>query len=120
MVAAYLVGSRGTAKHAVLLGVIVTAAHTAGVYFLGALTLYASLCIVPEQLYPWLGATGSASADLPPASQDIAAANKAISDKPTEYAAYNLLATALVRRAQERSDVSFYTQPKMRSRDRWN
>lgn len=56
IVAAYLVGSRGTARHAILLGVVVTAAHTAGVYLLGALTLYASQYIVPEQLYPWLGA----------------------------------------------------------------
>ncbi|MGD1073602.1 MAG: sulfite exporter TauE/SafE family protein [Bryobacteraceae bacterium] len=54
MVAAYLVGARGTARHAVLLGIVVTAAHTAGVYLLGALTLYASRYIVPEQLYPWL------------------------------------------------------------------
>jgi ABC-type nickel/cobalt efflux system permease component RcnA len=56
IVAAYLVGSRGTARHAVLLGIVVTAAHTAGVYLLGAITLYASQYIVPEQLYPWLGA----------------------------------------------------------------
>jgi ABC-type nickel/cobalt efflux system permease component RcnA len=56
IVAAYLVGSKGTARHAVLLGVIVTASHTAGVFALGAITLYASRFIVPEQLYPWLGA----------------------------------------------------------------
>jgi ABC-type nickel/cobalt efflux system permease component RcnA len=56
IVAAYLVGSRGTARHAVLLGIVVTAAHTAGVYLLGDVTLYASRYIVPEQLYPWLGA----------------------------------------------------------------
>jgi ABC-type nickel/cobalt efflux system permease component RcnA len=55
IVAAYLVGSRGTARHAVLLGLIVTASHTAGVFALGAITLYASRYIVPEQLYPWLG-----------------------------------------------------------------
>ena len=55
LVAAYLVGSRGTMKHAFLLGLIVTAAHTAGVYLLGVVTLYASRYIVPEQLYPWLG-----------------------------------------------------------------
>src|SRR5271166_3654296 len=55
IVAAYLVGSRGTAKHAVLLGIVVTASHTAGVFLLGAVTLYASRYIVPEQLYPWLG-----------------------------------------------------------------
>jgi high-affinity nickel-transport protein len=55
IVAAYLVGSRGTARHAVLLGSIVTVSHTAGVFALGAITLYASRYIVPEQLYPWLG-----------------------------------------------------------------
>jgi nickel/cobalt exporter len=55
IVAAYLVGSRGTAGHALLLGLIVTASHTAGVFALGAVTLYASRYIVPEQLYPWLG-----------------------------------------------------------------
>jgi len=55
IVAAYLVGSKGTARHAVLLGMIVTASHTAGVFALGAITLYASRYIVPEQLYPWLG-----------------------------------------------------------------
>jgi ABC-type nickel/cobalt efflux system permease component RcnA len=56
IVAAYLVGSKGTARHAVLLGMIVTVSHTAGVFALGAITLYASRYIVPEQLYPWLGA----------------------------------------------------------------
>jgi nickel/cobalt exporter len=55
IVAAYLVGSRGTARHALLLGLIVTASHTAGVFALGAVTLFASRYIVPEQLYPWLG-----------------------------------------------------------------
>jgi nickel/cobalt exporter len=56
LVAAYLVGSRGTARHAVLLGGIVTASHTISVYALGFITLYASQWIMPEQLYPWLGA----------------------------------------------------------------
>lgn len=55
IVAAYLVGSRGTARHATLLGIIVTVSHTAGVFALGAVTLFASRYIVPEQLYPWLG-----------------------------------------------------------------
>ncbi len=54
IVAAYLVGSRGTARHAVILGLIVTAAHTAGVYLLGTVTLGASQYIVPDRLYPWL------------------------------------------------------------------
>ena len=56
VVAAYLVGSRGTARHALWLGLIVTASHTAGVYLLGGVTLYASRYVVPERLYPWLGA----------------------------------------------------------------
>ena len=65
LVAAYLVGSRGTMKHALLLGLIVTAAHTAGVYLLGAVTLFASRYIVPDQLYPWLGvASGTVIAGL--------------------------------------------------------
>jgi ABC-type nickel/cobalt efflux system permease component RcnA len=56
VIAAYLVGARGTAVHALLLGLIVTASHTAGVYLLGGVTLYASRYVVPERLYPWLGA----------------------------------------------------------------
>ncbi len=55
IVAAYLVGSRGTARHAALLGLIVTASHTAGVFALGGITLYLARYILPEQLYPWLG-----------------------------------------------------------------
>jgi ABC-type nickel/cobalt efflux system permease component RcnA len=55
IVAAYLVGSQGTAAHAFLLGLIVTITHTAGVYALGLITLYASKYIVPDHLYPWLG-----------------------------------------------------------------
>jgi hypothetical protein len=53
VVAAYLVGSRGTAWHALILGLIVTGSHTAGVYLLGVVTLFASRYVVPEQLYPW-------------------------------------------------------------------
>jgi ABC-type nickel/cobalt efflux system permease component RcnA len=55
LVAAYLVGSRGTMKHALLLGLVVTAAHTTGVYLLGGITLFASRYIFPERIYPWLG-----------------------------------------------------------------
>jgi nickel/cobalt exporter len=55
VVAAYLVGTRGTPRHALYLGLIVTATHTAGVYLLGAVTLYLSHYVVPERLYPWLG-----------------------------------------------------------------
>jgi len=55
IVAAYLVGSKGTARHALLLGMIVTISHTAGVYVLGAVTLYAQKYILPDRIYPFLG-----------------------------------------------------------------
>jgi nickel/cobalt transporter (NicO) family protein len=54
MVAAYLVGTRGTARHAVALGATVTVTHTIGVFALGVVTLLLSALILPEQLYPWL------------------------------------------------------------------
>jgi len=54
VVAAYLVGSRGTAKHAIFLGATVTATHTIGVFALGLITLFASQYILPEKLFPWL------------------------------------------------------------------
>jgi nickel/cobalt exporter len=54
IVAAYLVGTRGKARHAILLGGIVTVTHTIGVFALGLVTLALSEFVVPEQLYPWL------------------------------------------------------------------
>jgi nickel/cobalt exporter len=54
IVAAYLVGSRGTARHAALLGLTVTVTHTIGVFALGLITLSLSQFIVPDSLYPWL------------------------------------------------------------------
>jgi nickel/cobalt transporter (NicO) family protein len=54
IITAYLVGQRGTPRHAALLGLIVTATHTAGVFALGLVTLLLSRFIVPERLYPWL------------------------------------------------------------------
>jgi nickel/cobalt transporter (NicO) family protein len=54
MVAAYLVGTRGTARHAVALGVTVTVTHTIGVFALGLVTLALSQYVLPEDLYPWL------------------------------------------------------------------
>jgi ABC-type nickel/cobalt efflux system permease component RcnA len=54
MIAAYLVGTRGKPRHAFMLGGTVTAAHTAGVFAIGFVTLALSQFIVPEQLYPWL------------------------------------------------------------------
>ncbi len=55
MVAGYLVGARGSARHAGILGLTVTATHTVSVFALGLVTLAASSYILPEQLYPWLG-----------------------------------------------------------------
>ena len=54
MVAAYLAGTRGQARHALILGGTVTITHTAGVFALGIVTLSLSQFIVPDQLYPWL------------------------------------------------------------------
>ena len=54
IVAAYLVGSRGTARHAAFLGLTVTVTHTASIFVLGIVTLYLSSYILPETLYPWL------------------------------------------------------------------
>jgi ABC-type nickel/cobalt efflux system permease component RcnA len=55
LVAAYLVGQRGTPKHAALLGLTVTITHTFGVFLLGAVALYASRYILPQDLFPWMG-----------------------------------------------------------------
>jgi nickel/cobalt transporter (NicO) family protein len=60
IVAAYLIGARGTAKHAGILGLTVTLTHTAGVFVLGAVTLYLSRYILPEVLYPWLSVASGA------------------------------------------------------------
>ena len=54
IVGAYLVGSRGTIKHAVYLGLTTTITHTLGVFLLGLITLFAARYIVPEALYPWM------------------------------------------------------------------
>jgi len=53
-VAAYFVGVKGTAREAVLLGLIVASTHTVGVFAIGLLTLFGSQFILPEDLYPWL------------------------------------------------------------------
>lgn len=60
VVAAYLVGSRGTVGHALFLGLTTTVAHTAGVFALGLITLFVSSFLLPEQLYPWLSALSGA------------------------------------------------------------
>jgi nickel/cobalt exporter len=54
VVAAYLVGSRGTSWHAINLGAIVTLTHTGSVFLLGLITLFASQYILPTSLLPIL------------------------------------------------------------------
>lgn len=56
IVAAYLIGSRGTIGNAVYLGGVVTFTHTFSVILLGLITLFASQYILPEQIFPWLSA----------------------------------------------------------------
>ena len=54
LVAAYLVGSGGTVRDAVFLGTIVTITHTAAVFVLGVVTLYATQHFLMETIYAWL------------------------------------------------------------------
>jgi nickel/cobalt transporter (NicO) family protein len=54
LVAAYLIGSRGTVKHAAALGGIVTFTHTASVIAVGLLALLAGEYILPDVLVPAL------------------------------------------------------------------
>lgn len=54
VVGSYLIGERGTARHALLLGLTTTITHTAGVFAMGMVTLLAAQFITPEQLFPWL------------------------------------------------------------------
>jgi len=61
IVAAYLVGTRGTPKHAAFLGFMVTFTHTVSVFFLGLVTLYLSRFVLPEKITPVLGAISGIS-----------------------------------------------------------
>jgi nickel/cobalt transporter (NicO) family protein len=54
LVAAYLIGSRGTVRHATALGGIVTFTHTASVIGVGLLALLAGQYILPDVLVPVL------------------------------------------------------------------
>ena len=54
VMAGYLVGTRGTARHAISLGLTITVTHMAGVLLLGLVTLFAASVITPERLYPWV------------------------------------------------------------------
>ncbi|MDP9441796.1 MAG: hypothetical protein M3P34_06405, partial [Actinomycetota bacterium] len=54
VMAAYLVGQRGTGRQAAVIGLTVTATHTVGVLALG-LAIAGSQVVTPERLYPYLG-----------------------------------------------------------------
>ncbi len=54
VMAAYLVGERGSARHGLAIGLTVAVTHTVGVLALG-LALTASQAFAPESVYPWLG-----------------------------------------------------------------
>jgi ABC-type nickel/cobalt efflux system permease component RcnA len=61
LVAAYLVGSRGTARHAIFLGGMVTLTHTISVFMLGFVTLFLSRYVAPEKISPVLEIIASVS-----------------------------------------------------------
>jgi len=54
LVAAYLIGSRGTLRQAAGLGMTVAVTHTLGVFALGGLTLAAGELFIPERVIGWL------------------------------------------------------------------
>jgi ABC-type nickel/cobalt efflux system permease component RcnA len=54
LVAAYLIGSRGTLRQAAALGATVAITHTLGIFALGGLTLAAGELFVPERVIGWL------------------------------------------------------------------
>jgi nickel/cobalt exporter len=56
VMAAFLVGGRGTLRQALTIGLTVTITHTAGVLVLGTV-LTTSVALAPQTLYPWLGVT---------------------------------------------------------------
>ncbi len=61
IVAAYLVGSRGTLKHALFLGFMVTFTHTISVFLLGLGVLFFQKYVVPDRIIPVLGAVSGLS-----------------------------------------------------------
>lgn len=61
IVAAYLVGSRGTLKHAAFLGGMVTFTHTITVFVLGLATLFLFQYVVPQNVTQVLGAISGLS-----------------------------------------------------------
>jgi ABC-type nickel/cobalt efflux system permease component RcnA len=61
IVAAYLVGSRGTLKHAAFLGAMVTFTHTVSVFLLGLATMFLFQYVVAQNVIQILGAVSGLS-----------------------------------------------------------
>ena len=55
IVAAYLVGTRGTVGNAVFLGGVVTVTHTFSIILLGLVALFATQWVTTEEIMPWMG-----------------------------------------------------------------
>ncbi|MCS6951296.1 MAG: hypothetical protein RMK57_10765 [Bryobacterales bacterium] len=64
LVAAYLAGSRGRVADAIYLGTVVTITHTASVFVLGLVTLYATTQVAVDRIYPWLAFSSGALVSL--------------------------------------------------------
>jgi ABC-type nickel/cobalt efflux system permease component RcnA len=60
IMAAYLVGGRGSTRQAIGLGLAVAVSHTLGVMALAVITIAASSVLPPERLYPILGLASGA------------------------------------------------------------
>lgn len=60
LVAASLVGSRGTPRQAIWLGIAVAASHTGGVLVLGVIVLGAGSVLAPDRLLAWLSLAAGA------------------------------------------------------------
>ena len=73
-----------------------------------AATLASTICIA--QSNPIADNPTASTSELSPAERGIAEAQRTIREKPSQYSGYNLLATALVRRARETSDAHYYAQ----------
>jgi nickel/cobalt transporter (NicO) family protein len=55
LMAAYLIGAGGRARHAIAVGGSVSVMHTASVLALGFVVLTVTEVFAPERVYPWLG-----------------------------------------------------------------
>ena len=73
-------------------------------------TLFALIVSATTLAAAQTGAPTAPNAKSTPAQLSMTQAREAIQEKPEQYLGYNLLAAALVRRARETSDPSFYAE----------